>query len=228
MIVLQTVLVDIDGTIIDSQKRKDQFYSIVINELNKSLGDNFSFSLPELLKKRDLLFHFYPDGRRNDPKLLLEEFLHPYKINKDELKNIITHLLNLYWLNLKKSKPFKEASRFLYEIMRNGFRYILYSDGTSEETDFKLNLLPDSFLPKPYLAIVSDSRKCSNENIIPLGRNKNVETYRFLKKTYNVIAMVGDSENFDILPAKQAGLYCFNVIKMNLKEILFKLLTIKD
>ncbi len=223
---LKTVLIDIDGTLLDSQKRKDQFYSLVINELNKQYGPN-TFSLQELLTTRDALFHSYPDGRRNDPKLILKKFLDAYELPIDEFKSTLTKLMDLFWQNLKKSRPIEDASDFLYELTQNGFRYLLYSDGTSEETNFKLNLFPDQFLPPPCRALVSDCRPCSNPNIIPLGRNKNAETYKFLKHQYGAIAMVGDSEAFDITPALQAGLHAFNVKKIPFKRIIKVLLKIK-
>lgn len=228
MITLKTVIVDIDGTLINSQKRKDKFYSLAINKLNKQYGHKYPFSLRALLKKRDLLFRSYPDGRRNDPELLLKDFLLRYKLPKDEFESLLIRLMELYWDNLENSPIIEGASDFLYDLVQNGFNYILYSDGTSKETEFKLNLFPNNFLPLPYLIIVSDCRECSNQNIVPLGMNKNVETYKFLKNQYNAIAMVGNSEEFDIIPALKAGIYAFNVKKLTFKAIMKELLKIKS
>ncbi|MHA1278424.1 MAG: HAD family hydrolase [Candidatus Helarchaeota archaeon] len=224
---MKTVILDIDGTLLDSQTRKEEFYKLAIDKLKENYGTNYSFTLQNFLKKRNIIFHAYPDGRRNDPKFIINAFLEDYNIPQKIFDEILVELLEFYWENLSKSRPILGASKFLYDLVQNNYNFILYSDGTTEETEFKLNLFPDGFFPTTFLAFVSDSRDCNNKKIVPLGRNKNIETFLFLKNQYDVIAVIGDSEEFDILPASQVGLYAFNVKEWSFKMIMRELLKIK-
>ena len=204
------IILDVDGTLLDTQEKKTEAYEEIIKRINehfpnKNIDMNLFWSIVRIQ------FELFSDFRKNDLEIRLRMIKAFRDFNSMKFNELLPHLVEIYWEKLLEGKEYPKAREFIEKIANNKIEYYLFSDCSIEEMEFKIKLFSNSFFPKFPTIFISDHRKSSNSNIICLGRNKTPETFDFLKKEYQTKIMVGDSELFDIIPAKKAGLVTFHV-----------------
>jgi len=217
-----SVLIDIDGTILNTQEKKHEAYQEIIEVIRKTFSFN-NFNMDLFWSIVRIQFELFSDYRKNDMIIRLKMIRAFLDLPIDEFDLLLPHLIELYWNKISEGHEIPIAKNFLKELSNNNIIFYLFSDSSIEETQFKMKLFSKGFFPNEPTIFLTDHRESPNSKIITLGKNKIKETYQFLKDNYNARIMIGDSELFDILPAKQAGLEAFNIQDENFDNLLDKI-----
>ncbi len=215
----KSVLIDIDGTICDAQERKIIAYEQCLEYLKKCFPQFEVQINRELLNKiTNVQFSVFRMNDKNDLNIRFRMLLSFLGVEERLIENHLPELNNIYWKSLEEMKVFPKITDLLNTIIGNEHIYYLFTDSSATEAGFKLDRFPDDFLPGNPHVFVTD-KISSNPRIIPLGMEKEARTYQYLREEYGAVAMVGDSLDFDIIPARVGGLEAFDINKISIEDL---------
>ena len=215
----KNVLIDIDGTICDAQERKRIAYEQCLDYLKECFPRLEVQIKTELLNKiTTIQFSVFRLNNKNDLNIRFKMLLTFLGVEKKVIHKHLPELNNIYWRNLEEMKVFPKITGLLDIIIENGHLYYLFTDSSTTEAGFKLDRFPPGFLPGNPNVFVTD-KDSSDPRIIPLGMEKEARTYQYLREEYGAVAMVGDSPDFDIIPARGGGLEAFDINKISVEDL---------
>ena len=207
----KSVIFDIDGTICDAQHRKVKAYSQCLEYLRDSFPNLKEEISHELFNKiTNVQFSIFRLNEKNDVNIRFTMLLSFLEVKIENINAHLPELNRIYWENLGELKFFPKMRDLFELITRHGSIYYLFTDSSTEEAEFKLKRFPSDYFPENPRVFVTDNNS-RNTRITPLGMEKNADAYRFLKDEYDAFIMIGDSPDFDIIPAREAGLEALDV-----------------
>ncbi len=207
------VLIDIDGTICDAQKKKFDAYVSCLEFINEHFREELSepMDIDFLWNIARAQFAVFSGNLKNDNDIRFSLALGFCGITRRNIAPVLPELDRCYWEGLEGFQVYPGAGELFDYLLLKGYDYHLFSDTSAKEAEFKIQRFPKGFLPGDPRIIVTDHSYNEDERILALGMDKVAETYRFLKENWKMVAMVGDSDFFDIIPAQEAGLLAFKV-----------------
>jgi len=222
---MKNILMDIDGTICDGQDRKCAAFRECLDQLNI----RFAGRLKEPLTMElfwgivRAQFSVFTGSEKNDLDIRFRMLLSFACMDEKEIESILPELNEIYWKNLSRTCFYPRAKDVINAIKEQGFGVYFFTDSSVEEARFKLNLFPDEFSPGTSKIMITSCEETTDKRIIPIGLEKTGKAYQYLKDEYGAVAMIGDSMDFDIIPARRAGLAAFEVKDGNIESTLDRL-----
>ena len=223
------MLIDIDGTICDAQERKFQAYHRCIGFLNSELKKHLPgpITMDLFWKITRAQFAVFPGNAKNDIDIRFSMLLAFLELEKKDYLALLPPLHDIYWEELGRTTLFPGTQELFRYILERGFYYHFFTDTSLEEALFKLECFPPEAFPGEPKVIITDSRPSPDPRVLSIGMDKVPETYRLLKEQAGAVLMIGDSEYFDIRPAKEAGLATLKICKADLATLLGQLRKLK-
>ncbi|MCK4615125.1 MAG: HAD family hydrolase [Thermoplasmata archaeon] len=223
---MKSVLIDIDGTICDGQERKYAAFRECVGLLNRRFHHHLKspITMDVFWGITRAQFSVYTGSKKNDLNTRFRMLLSLAGMDEKEIEDILPELDKIYWQNLSKTSFYPGANDVISCIKEQGFDVYYFTDSSVREAVFKLSLFPDELSPRTSKIIVTSSGNSMetrpDKQIISIGQEKTGKAYQYLKENYGAVAMIGDSPEFDIIPAKKAGLAAFEVRDGNIEGIL--------
>jgi FMN phosphatase YigB (HAD superfamily) len=210
------ILFDLDDTLIDSERFRESGIDAGVAYLKDCAGKyGIDIRDSHLKEAKSNVYRRYSDSGRRTCKR--ERFLEVIRIAAEnsgidykqlgyDLTKMLGNAFEIYQSHLRRSKLYDAAQEMLERLPSAGHFWLIFSNGTSEDVEVKLEA---SGVPKikgyekSYSTDIEDSPRGL---VTGIGMNKTPTAFSWFRERFGIEIMVGNDPEEDIKPAEEAGL----------------------
>lgn len=220
---MANILFDLDDTLAPEKWRETGIDEAFLYLHKKALEYGITVTWKHLEAAKDQIYDMIKDsGRRTDKRdrfrLMLDIAARDSgRMPRRLIDNHLEEAFRIYQNALCNANFYSGAESMLRRLGESGNSWWIFSNGTSEDVETKIQNLGLALLPGYQKTFSTDTLRSGV--VLPMSMNKTVEAYQRLIGRCDIDVMVGDREKGDIIPAREAGLVTYHVTPENRSRV---------